>query len=160
MATLRKITPCLWFDTQGEEAASFYTSIFKNSRIVSVARYSAAGPRPEGMVMMVTFELDGQEFIALNGGPEFTFDEAISFQVNCEDQAEIDYFWDKLSEGGEEGPCGWVKDKFGLSWQITPTEMNDFINEGDPRKLEGAMRAVLSMGKIDLAEVRRAANEA
>ena len=122
MATLTKITPCLWFDTQGEEAANLYTSIFKNSRIVSVAHYTAAGPRPEGTVMMVTFELDGQEFIALNGGPEFTFDEAISFQVNCEDQAEIDYFWERLSEGGEEGPCGWLKDRFGVSWQIVPRD--------------------------------------
>jgi predicted 3-demethylubiquinone-9 3-methyltransferase (glyoxalase superfamily) len=121
-----------------------------------VARYTAAGLRPEGTVMMVTFELDGQEFIALNGGPEFTFDEAISFQVNCEDQAEIDYFWERLSEGGEEGPCGWLKDRFGLSWQIVPTEMNDIVNGADDGKLERAMRAVLSMGKIDLGEVRRA----
>jgi predicted 3-demethylubiquinone-9 3-methyltransferase (glyoxalase superfamily) len=159
MATVTKITPCLWFDTQGEEAANLYTSIFKNSRIVSVAHYTAAGPRPEGTVMMVTFELDGQEFIALNGGPEFTFDEAISLQVNCEDQGEIDYFWERLSEGGEEGPCGWLKDKFGVSWQIVPIDMNEIVNEDDPRKLERAMRAVLGMGKIDVGEVRRAVNE-
>jgi len=159
MATVTKITPCLWFDTQGEEAANFYTSIFKNSRIVAVARYTAAGPRPEGTVMMVTFELDGQEFIALNGGPEFTFDEAISFQVNCEDQAEVDYFWERLSEGGEEGPCGWLKDRFGLSWQIVPTEMNDIVNGDDDAKLERAMRAMLTMGKIDLGEMRRAIDE-
>src|SRR5688572_23452581 len=121
MPTLTKITPCLWFDTQGEEAANLYTSIFDNSRILRVTHYGSAGPRPEGMVMTVLFELAGQQFVALNGGPEFTFDEAISFQVNCESQAEVDDLWAKLSEGGSEGPCGWVKDRFGVSWQIVPT---------------------------------------
>jgi predicted 3-demethylubiquinone-9 3-methyltransferase (glyoxalase superfamily) len=113
---MQKITPCLWFDTEGEEAATFYTSLFKNSRILGVTRYSEAGPRPAGMVMTVSFELDGQEFTALNGGPDFTFNEALSLQVNCADQAEADHFWTGLSEGGEEGPCGWLKDKYGLSW--------------------------------------------
>ena len=135
MATLKKITPCLWFDSDGEEAANFYTSIFKNSRILHVSHYGSAGPRPEGMVMTVNFELDGQEFIALNGGPEFTFDEAISFQVNCESQEEVDTFWTKLSAGGEEGPCGWLKDKFGVSWQIVPTVLDELIRDPDPEKV-------------------------
>jgi len=115
---MNEITPCLWFDTEGEEAAKLYTSVFPNSKILDIARYGSAGPRPEGTVMTVSFELDGQKFLALNGGPEFTFSEAISFQVSCKTQDEVDAFWSKLSEGGEEGPCGWLKDKFGLSWQI------------------------------------------
>ncbi len=156
MAALTKITPCLWFDTEGEAAAALYTSIFKNSRILHVTHYTAAGPRPEGMVMMVTFELDGQEFVALNGGPEFTFDEAISFQVNCDSQQEIDEFWAKLSDGGSEGPCGWLKDKFGVSWQIVPRLMDEVLRDPDPEKTQRAMKAVLGMGKIDIAEVQRA----
>ncbi len=161
MATLSKITPCLWFDDRGEEAANFYTSIFENSRILQVTHYGSAGPRPAGMVMMVNFELDGQEFIALNGGPEFTFDEAISFQVNCESQAEVDEFWAKLSEGGEEGPCGWLKDKFGVSWQITPTEiMNEMLLDPDPERSQRAMKAMFGMKKLDIAELRRAADQA
>ena len=159
MATLTKITPCLWFDTEGEEAATFYTSIFKNSRILHVSHYGSAGPRPDGMVMMVTFELDGQEFIALNGGPEFTFDEAISFQVNCESQEELDEFWVKLSDGGSEGPCGWLKDRFGVSWQIVPILMDELLRDPDTEKVQRAMKAVLSMGKIDIAEVQRAVDE-
>jgi len=160
MPTLTKITPCLWFDTEGEEAATFYTSIFENSRIVHVSHYGSAGPRPEGMVMTVVFELAGQEFMALNGGPEFTFDEAISFQVNCESQEEIDEFWTKLSDGGSEGPCGWLKDKFGVSWQINPTTlMNELIRDPDVDKAQRAMKAVLGMGKIDIAEVQRAADQ-
>ena len=147
MATLTKITPCLWFDTEGEEAATFYTSVFQNSRILHVSHYGSAGPRPEGMVLMVNFELDGQEFIALNGGPEFTFDEAISFQVNCESQEEIDEFWAKLSEGGSEGPCGWLKDKFGVSWQIVPTLIDDVLRDPDVEKAQRAMKAVLDMGR-------------
>ena len=115
---MNEITPCLWFDTEGEEAAKLYTSVFPNSKILDVARYGAAGPRPEGTVMTVSFELDGQKFLALNGGPQFTFNEAISFQVLCEGQDEVDECWTKLSEGGEEGPCGWLKDKFGVSWQV------------------------------------------
>ncbi len=159
MATLPRITPCLWFDTEGEEAAKFYTSIFDNSRIVQVSHYNAAGPRPEGMVMVVEFELDGVPFTALNGGPEFTFDEAISLQVHCESQEEIDRYWAALSVGGQEGPCGWLKDKFGVSWQINPTSMmNEMLK--DPGKAERAMRAMLSMGKIDMAEIQRAADAA
>jgi predicted 3-demethylubiquinone-9 3-methyltransferase (glyoxalase superfamily) len=159
MATLAKITPCLWFDTEAEDAAALYTSIFENSRILYVTHYGSAGPRPEGMVMMVSFELDGQEFIALNGGPEFTFDEAISFQVNCESQEEIDEFWAKLSDGGQEGPCGWLKDRFGLSWQIVPTLQDELLRDPDVEKAQRAMKAVLGMGKIDIAEVQRAVNE-
>lgn len=160
MATVNKITPCLWFDNKGEDAAKFYTSIFKNSRILNVSHYGSAGPRPEGMVMMVSFELDGQAFTALNGGPEFTFDEAISFQVSCGSQAEVDEFWAKLSEGGEEGPCGWLKDKFGVSWQIIPTELETLLADPDPDRSQRAMKAMLGMGKIDLGELRRAADAA
>ena len=160
MATLAKLTPCLWFDTQGEEAATFYTSIFENSRILHVTRYGSAGPRPEGMVMTVNFELDGQEFIALNGGPQFTFDEAISFQVNCESQEEIDRCWAKLSDGGSEGPCGWLKDKFGVSWQIVPRLlMDEAMRDPDVEKTQRVMKAVLGMGKLDIAELQRAADE-
>jgi predicted 3-demethylubiquinone-9 3-methyltransferase (glyoxalase superfamily) len=159
MATLTRITPCLWFDDRGEEAATFYTGIFQNSRILNVTHYGSAGPRPDGMVMTVNFELDGQEFMALNGGPEFTFDEAISFVVNCESQEEIDDFWTKLSEGGEEGPCGWLKDKFGVSWQIVPTLMDEVFRDSKSEKAQRVMKAMLSMGKIDLAEIRRAADE-
>src|SRR5438876_5816926 len=137
--TMNEITPCLWFDTQGEEAANFYTSVFPSSRITDVARYGSAGPRPEGTVMTVSFELDGQPFVALNGGPEFTFNEAISFQVNCESQAEVDELWTKLSEGGEEGPCGWLKDRYGVSWQIVPTVLDELIADPDPAKSQRAM---------------------
>jgi predicted 3-demethylubiquinone-9 3-methyltransferase (glyoxalase superfamily) len=159
MAKLTRITPCLWFDTRGEEAATFYTGIFENSRIVQVVDYGSAGPGPAGTVMMVIFELDGQEFIALNGGPQFTFDEAISFQVNCESQDEIDRFWNELSDGGEEGPCGWLKDKFGVSWQIVPTIMHDVIRDPDPERAQRAMKAVLGMKKLDTAEIMRAADQ-
>ncbi len=152
-----KITPSLWFDTQAEEAASFYVSIFTNSRIVSVAHYTEGAPRPAGMVMVVNFELDGQPFTAINGGPEFTFDEAISFQVDCADQAEVDEFWAKLSEGGEEGPCGWLKDRFGLSWQIVPARLNELLTDPDPDRAQRAMQAMLGMKKIDIAELERAA---
>lgn len=161
MAKLTRITPCLWFDDQGEDAAIFYTGIFENSRIVQVSHYGSAGPGPAGSVFLVTFELDGQEFIALNGGPQFTFDEAISFQVNCESQEEIDEFWTKLSDGGEEGPCGWLKDRFGVSWQIVPTAlMNEMITDPDPERAQRAMRAVYGMKKIDIAAVQRAADPA
>jgi len=160
MPTLTKITPCLWFDADGEEAATFYTSIFESSRILHVARYGSAGPRPEGMVMTVHFELDGQQFIALNGGPEFTFDEAISFQVTCASQEEVDRFWDALSDGGEEGPCGWVKDRFGLSWQIVPAVMDELILDPDPATSQGAMQAMLGMKKIDIATLLQAVGRA
>ncbi len=152
-----KITPCLWFDTDGEEAAKFYTSVFPNSRIVEVTRYGSAGPRPEGMVMTVTFELDGQRFIALNGGPEFTFDEAISLEVDCQTQDEVDAYWSDLSEGGEEGPCGWLKDKFGLSWQIVPTVLTELLADPDREKSQRVMRAMLTMKKIEIGALEEAA---
>lgn len=156
---MQKITPCLWFDTQGEEAANFYTTVFENSRILDVARYGPAGPGPEETVMTVTFELDGQKFVALNGGPHFTFNEATSFQVNCETQDEVDYFWSRLSEGGEEGPCGWLKDRYGLSWQIVPTALLELVSDPDTEKSQAAMKAMLGMRKIDIEALRRAANQ-
>src|SRR5580765_1594457 len=131
---MHEITPCLWFDTDGEDAAKLYTSVFPNSRIVEVARYGSAGPRPEGTVMTVSFELDGKPFLALNGGPEFSFSEAVSFQVDCADQAEVDHYWERLSEGGEEGPCGWLKDRFGLSWQIVPRVLPVLLAQPDAEK--------------------------
>ena len=154
-----KITPWLWFDTEAEEAASFYTSIFSNSRVLEVTRYGKAGPRPEGMVLTVSFELDGQEFVALNGGPEFKFNEAVSFQVTCRTQDEVDEFWARLSEGGEEGPCGWLKDRYGVSWQIVPTRLMELINDPDPERSERAMRAMLQMKKIDVATLEQAVQE-
>ncbi|HEX6920347.1 MAG TPA: VOC family protein [Actinomycetes bacterium] len=155
-----KITPCLWFDTQGEEAANFYVSVFKNSRIVEVARYGEAGPRPAGTVMIVTFELDGRTFTALNGGPEFTFSEAVSFQVSCETQEEVDELWDRLSAGGEEGPCGWLKDRYGVSWQVVPDPLIELLRDPDPGRSQRAMKAMLQMKKIDIAAVQRAADQA
>ena len=155
-----KITPCLWFDTQGEEAAEFYTSIFPNSRIVDVARYGEAGPRDAGTVMVVKFELDGQEFVALNGGPDFTFDEAISFQIDCADQDEVDRYSEALTDGGEQGPCGWVKDRFGLSWQVVPTRMIELLLDPDEARAQRAMAAMLEMRKIDIAAVEAAADAA
>ncbi|HXQ86403.1 MAG: VOC family protein [Gaiella sp.] len=153
-----KITPCLWFDTQGEEAAEFYTSIFPNSRIVDVARYGEAGPRDAGTVMVVKFELDGQELVALNGGPEFTFDEAISFQIDCADQEEVDRYSEALTDGGEQGPCGWVKDRFGLSWQVVPARLIELLGDPDEAKAQRAMAAMLEMRKIDIAAVEAAAD--
>lgn len=135
---MQKLTPCLWFDTEGEEAANFYTSVFPSSRIVDVARYGEAGPRPAGTVMTVEFELDGQSFVALNGGRQFTFSEALSFQVSCESQEEVDRYWSRLSEGGEEGPCGWLKDRFGLSWQIVPTRLPELLGDPDREKSQGS----------------------
>jgi predicted 3-demethylubiquinone-9 3-methyltransferase (glyoxalase superfamily) len=152
-----KITPNLWFDTQAEEAAGFYTSVFKNSRIVSVARYPEGGPGPAGTVMTVEWELDGQRFVGINGGPQFTFDEAVSFQVDCADQEEIDYYWAALSDGGDEGPCGWLKDRFGLSWQVVPTGMDELFSDPDPTKAQRAMQAMLQMNKLDIAALRSAA---
>jgi predicted 3-demethylubiquinone-9 3-methyltransferase (glyoxalase superfamily) len=157
---MQKITPCLWFDTEGEEAARFYTSVFPNSRIVDVAHYGSAGPRPEGMVMTVSFELDGQAFVALNGGPDFSFNEAISLQVDCETQEEVDAFWSKLSDGGEEGPCGWLKDRYGVSWQIVPTRLTELIADPDREKSQRVMQAMLSMKKIEIDALERAAAEA
>ena len=154
---MQKITPCLWFDTEGEDAARFYTSLFPNSRILDVAHYGEAGPREAGTVMAVEFELDGQKFVALNGGPQFTFDEAISFQIHCEDQEEVDRYWSALADGGEEGPCGWLKDKFGLSWQVVPKGLRELLADPDKERSRRAMEAMLRMKKIDIAEVERAA---
>jgi predicted 3-demethylubiquinone-9 3-methyltransferase (glyoxalase superfamily) len=154
----QKITPNLWFDTAAEDAANFYVSVFPNSRIVAVTHYTEAGPRAAGTVMTVEFELDGQRFVGINGGPEFTFDEAVSFQINCETQDEIDSYWERLSEGGEEGPCGWLKDRYGLSWQVVPTGMEELFTDPDAARAERAMRAMLGMGKIDLAALRSAAD--
>ena len=160
MATLSKITPCLWFDTEADDAAALYTSIFENSRVTAVSHYGSAGPRPEGMVMTVSFELDGHPFVALNGGPEFTFNEAISFQVSCATQDEVDHFWSRLADGGQEGPCGWLKDRFGVWWQIVPTALDEAIADPDPARSQRAIKAMLGMKKIDIAELQHAADEA
>lgn len=159
---LQKIAPCLWFDQQAEDAAHFYTSIFSNSRIVNTTHYGEAGHeihgQPAGRVLTVEFELDGQSFTALNGGPIFHFSEAISLQIFCEDQAEIDYFWEKLSAGGDQNAqqCGWLKDKFGLSWQVTPAEMSELLSSGDDEKSERVMTALLQMKKLDIAQLKQA----
>jgi predicted 3-demethylubiquinone-9 3-methyltransferase (glyoxalase superfamily) len=155
----RRIVPNLWFDTEAEEAAGFYTSVFKDSRIVNVTHYTEAGPRPTGMVMTVEFELEGQRFVGINGGPEFTFDEAISFSIECETQEEIDYFWERLTDGGEESQCGWLKDRYGVSWQVVPTGIEEVFADPDPQRAERAMSALLKMRKIDLAALRGAADE-
>ncbi|HSB85398.1 MAG TPA: VOC family protein [Ilumatobacteraceae bacterium] len=160
MPKLAKITPWLWFDDEAEAAAKYYTGIFKKSKVLGTTYYSSAGPRPEGMVMTVSFELEGQQFVALNGGPEFTFDEAISFQVLCDSQKEVDDLWSKLSQGGQEGQCGWLKDKFGLSWQIVPSGLYEAIADPDPKRSAAATKALLGMKKIDLAEMQRAADKA
>jgi predicted 3-demethylubiquinone-9 3-methyltransferase (glyoxalase superfamily) len=155
-----KITPFLWFDGQAEEAANFYTSIFKNSRITGLSRYGEAMPGQKGKVMTVAFQLEGQEFVALNGGPEFKFTEAISFYVSCQTQAEVDYFWAKLTEGGEEGPCGWLKDKYGLSWQIVPTALTEMMQDKDAEKARRVTQAMLQMKKIDIAGLKQAYEKA
>jgi predicted 3-demethylubiquinone-9 3-methyltransferase (glyoxalase superfamily) len=155
-----RITPNLWFDTQGLEAAEFYVSVFPNSKVTDVTYYGEAGPGPAGTVLTVDFVLDGQEYIAINGGPHFTFDEAISLLINCADQDEIDYYWAKLTEGGEESQCGWLKDRYGLSWQVCPTGMNEVLNDPDKERSERAMRAMLGMRKIDVAALRAAADQA
>jgi predicted 3-demethylubiquinone-9 3-methyltransferase (glyoxalase superfamily) len=154
---MQKIVPSLWFDTEAEEAANFYCSIFGDSKILEVARYGSAGPRPEGMVMTVDFELAGQRFNALNGGPDFKFTEATSLLVNCEGQEEVDRLWDKLTaDGGEPGPCGWLKDRYGLSWQIVPVALGEMLSDPDPDKSQRVMAAMLKMGKLDVAQLRRA----
>ncbi|HEU4913100.1 MAG TPA: VOC family protein [Actinomycetes bacterium] len=155
---MRRIVPNLWFDTEAEEAATFYTSVFKNSRITNVAHYGEAGPREAGMVMTVSFELDGQPFTAINGGPEFPFTEAVSLEIICESQAEVDEYWSRLGDGGEEGPCGWLKDRYGLSWQVVPEGMYELLDDPDSARTERAMAAMLQMGKLDLAELQRAAD--
>jgi predicted 3-demethylubiquinone-9 3-methyltransferase (glyoxalase superfamily) len=155
---MQKIVTNLWFDTEAEEAAQYYTSIFPNSRIVSVIPYTEAGPREAGMVMVVEWELEGQRFVGINGGTQFTFDEAMSLQINCKDQDEIDYYWAKLSEGGEEGPCGWLKDRYGVSWQVTPAGMDELFAHPDKDRARRAMEAMLKMRKLDIAELERAAD--
>jgi len=153
---MQKITPFLWFDNQAEEAAKFYTSIFKNSKIKSISRYGDAGPGPKGQVMVVAFELAGQEFLALNGGPEFKFTEAVSMMVNCETQEEVDYYWDKLSGGGQIVECGWLKDKYGVPWQVTPVILNEMLRDKDPVKSQRVMKAMLQMKKIDIPTLKKA----
>jgi predicted 3-demethylubiquinone-9 3-methyltransferase (glyoxalase superfamily) len=153
---MQKITPFLWFDNEAEEAAKFYVSIFRNSKILKITHYGDAGPRPKGTVMTVLFQLKGQEFIALNGGPEFRFTEAISFSVICRTQAEVDMYWKKLSKGGQAGPCGWLKDKYGLSWQINPIVLGEMLDDPDPEKANRTMKAMLKMKKIDIKRLKQA----
>ena len=153
-----RIVPNLWFDTEAEEAAAFYTSTFPSSRIAAVTRYGAAGPRDAGLVMTVEFDLDGQRFVAINGGPEFTFNEALSLEIRCTSQEEIDEYWERLTaDGGEPGPCGWLKDCYGVSWQVTHTALEDMLFDGDQEKVDRVMTALLQMGKLDVAELERAA---
>ena len=151
------ITPCLWFDTEAEDAARFYTSVFPNSRITGVTHFGSAGPRAAGSVMTVEFELDGRSFVGLNGGPDFTFNEAISFQVPCTDQAEVDRYWEALCEGGEEGPCGWLKDKFGMSWQVVPDRLSELLSSSNSDTAERVAKALYSMKKIVIADLEAAA---
>ncbi|MEU6994611.1 VOC family protein [Streptomyces sp. NPDC046465] len=153
-----RITPNLWFDLQSEEAARFYVSVFPNSEIKNVSYYGEGAPRPAGTVLTVDFVLDGQPCTAINGGPEFTFSEAVSFQIGCADQKEVDHYWTALSEGGEEGPCGWLKDKYGLSWQVVPVVLGELIADPDPGRSQRAMQAMLGMKKLDIAALRAAAD--
>ena len=153
---MQKITPFLWFDGKAEEAMNFYVSIFKNAKIVGVTRYGEAGPGPKGTVMTAKFELDGQEFVALNGGPQFTFTEALSFVVNCATQQEVDEFWEKLSEGGNKSRCGWLKDKYGLSWQVVPTVLVEMLQDKDAEKSKRVMQAMLQMDKLDINTLKQA----
>jgi predicted 3-demethylubiquinone-9 3-methyltransferase (glyoxalase superfamily) len=158
--TKQRIMPCLWFDTEAEDAAGFYCSVFKDSRINQISRYGEEGfdkhGKQPGSVMVVAFELEGQKFVALNGGPQFNFSEAVSFQIHCETQKEVDYFWDKLTDGGEEGPCGWLKDKFGLSWQVVPTTLIEMVSDRDPAKVQRVTKAFLQMKKFDISALQRA----
>jgi len=152
------IRPNLWFDTESEEAAAFYVSVFPSSRIVNVTHYPDNAPREAGMVMTVEFELDGQRFVAINGGPQFQFDEAVSFEISCADQDEVDRYWELLSDGGEEGPCGWCKDRYGLSWQVVPEGMDELFADPDTSRVDRAMQAMLGMSKLDIADLRAAAD--
>jgi len=156
---MQKITPCLWFNANAEEALNFYSSIFKNSKILSISRYGEGAPVPEGTVMTATFELDGQVFMALNGGPEYKFNESISLFVNCEGQEEIDHYWEKLSSGGKKGQCGWLKDKFGLSWQIVPNALGEMLGDKDPEKSNRVMQAMLQMSKLDIKILEQARDQ-
>lgn len=151
-----ELTTCLWFDGQAEEAANFYTSIFKNSKLGRVSRYTDAGPGPAGSVMVIEFELNGQKFVGLNGGPEYSFNEAISFQIFCADQDEVDYYWSRLSDGGQEVVCGWLKDRYGLSWQVVPTAFTEMMNDPDPVKARRVTEAMFTMTKLDIARLREA----
>jgi len=153
---MQTITPFLWFDNQAEEAVKLYTSLFKNSKIVSIMRYGEAGPGPKGTVMTATFQLDGQEFVALNGGPHFKFTEAISFVINCKTQEEVGHLWEKLSEGGEESRCGWLKDTYGVSWQVVPTVLVEMLRDKDAEKSKRVMQAMLKMGKLDINKLKQA----
>jgi predicted 3-demethylubiquinone-9 3-methyltransferase (glyoxalase superfamily) len=153
---MQKITPFLWFDSKAEEAANFYVSIFKNSKILSISRYGEAGPGPKGTVMVVRFQLDGQEFLALNGGPQFTFSPAVSLVANCETQAEVDDLWEKLSAGGKKQNCGWLTDKYGLSWQVVPTLVGDLMQDKDAEKTKRVMQAIMQMNKLEIAGLKRA----
>jgi predicted 3-demethylubiquinone-9 3-methyltransferase (glyoxalase superfamily) len=155
-----RITPNLWFDLESKDAADYYVSIFPNSRINNVTYYGEAGPRDAGTVLTVDFELDGQPYTAINGGPNFTFTEAVSLLINCADQAEVDYYWDKLTAGGQEGPCGWLKDRYGLSWQVFPVEFGELLNDRDEARAQRAMKAMLGMQKLDIAALRAAADDA
>ena len=152
-----KVTPFLWFDTESEPAAELYTSVFPNSRILEVTRYGPAGPREEGLAMTVSFELDGQRVVALNGGSDYKLNEAFSLSIDCDDQNEVDYYWEKLGEGGEHGPCGWLKDRFGLSWQVVPKRLPELLSDPDREKAQRVMAAMLKMGKIEVAELEQAA---
>ncbi len=152
------ITTCLWFDTQGEEAAEFYCSVIPGSRVLDVTRYGESGPGTPGTAMTVSFELDGRPFVALNGGPEFRFTEAVSLQVSCQDQEEVDHYWNTLVEGGEESMCGWLKDRYGFSWQVVPTALQELLGDPDPDRSQRAMKAMLAMRKIDIEGLRRAAD--
>jgi len=154
----QRIVPSLWFDTQAEEAAEFYCSVFTNARVLSVSRYGEAGPGEPGSVMTVEWELDGMRFVGINGGPEFTFDEAVSFQISCEDQAEVDHYWERLTDGGEESQCGWLKDRYGVSWQVVPKGMDEVFSDSDPERAKRAMEAMLKMRKLDLGALRAAAD--
>jgi predicted 3-demethylubiquinone-9 3-methyltransferase (glyoxalase superfamily) len=155
---MQKITPMLWFDTQAEEVANFYVSVFRNAKILNISRYGEAGPRPQGSVMTVEFEIEGQRFTALNGGPQFTFDEAVSFVIDCKDQAEVDYYWERLTaEGGKPVQCGWLKDRFGLSWQVVPKRAIELLSDADPARAARVAQALYQMVKLDIAELERAA---
>jgi predicted 3-demethylubiquinone-9 3-methyltransferase (glyoxalase superfamily) len=156
---MQKITPFLWFDGRAEEAMRFYTSVFKDSKVGKIARYGDAGPGPKGSVMTATFQIHGQEFIALNGGPQFSFTPAISFFVNCDTQAEVDYHWEKLSEGGKTNHCGWLTDKFGVTWQIVPTVLGELLHQSDPETSKRVMKAMLQMDKLDIARLKQAAEQ-
>jgi predicted 3-demethylubiquinone-9 3-methyltransferase (glyoxalase superfamily) len=154
----KPIVPSLWFDNEAEEAANYYVSLFDHSRIVNVSRYNEAGRRPAGTVMAVEFELNGQRFVAINSGPQYTFSEAISFQITCETQEEVDSYWDRLGDGGSEGPCGWLKDRYGLSWQVVPEGLDELLTDADPERAKRAMECMFGMRKLDIAALRAAAD--